>query len=122
MYDTEYIRELTAARKANEVARALIKDHEATIVAQRAELGKLQIVAGNYERVMADAVVLRAATERLHAERDAQRAEAQCAIDAMRGEHDMRVTILRGQIADLDRTIDALRAEVAALRAQVEVR
>lgn len=122
MYDTEYIRELTAARKANEVARALIKDHEATIVAQRAELGKLQIVAGNYERVMADAVVLRAATERLHAERDAQRAEAQCAIDAMRDEHAMRVTILRGQIADLDRTIDALRAEVAALRAQVEVR
>ncbi len=42
MYDTEYIRELTAARKANEVARALIKDHERTIVAQRAELDALR--------------------------------------------------------------------------------
>ena len=42
MYDAEYIRELTAARKANEVARALIADHERTIVAQRVELDALR--------------------------------------------------------------------------------
>lgn len=56
MYDAEYIRELTAARKANEVARALIADHERTIVAQRAELDALR----------AEVAALRAQMEATH--------------------------------------------------------